>query len=121
MASADEICTSAYPSHLMAWARHYALAHKLRLRAVLAAALGEYAAKRQQRPEVGPTPQLHYRRGHPTADVEAEQRALLSASPRGRPLGRRRRSRSPQRPIRNPAADDPTADGAVVKSAGEKT
>lgn len=101
----DAICTSAYPAHLLKWARKYALAHKLRLRAVLAAALGEYAAKRKQRPEVGPEPQLHYQRGHPSAAVEAEQQALLSASTRGRSLRRRGYARSPQQPSHVPIAD----------------
>ena len=83
-----QVCTSTYPVELLAWAREYALAHDLRLRAVLTAALAEYAAKREQRADVGPQPQLHYRRGHPPAGVEAQQRALLVASRRGRPLRR---------------------------------
>lgn len=67
------------------WARAYALAHGLRLKSVLNAALAEYAARRQQT-EAGPEPQLHYRRGHPSAELMGRQQQLMRGSRRGRKL-----------------------------------
>jgi hypothetical protein len=67
------------------WARGYAQAHKLSLRAVINSALAEYAARRQQT-DTGPEPQLHFRRGHPSAEATRRQRELLAGSTRGRKL-----------------------------------
>lgn len=65
--------------------RAYAQAHLLNLRSVLHAALADYAARRQQT-DTGPEPQLHFRRGHPSAEVTRHQRELLAGSTRCRRL-----------------------------------
>lgn len=79
------VATVEYEAPTYAWARAYAQQHKLNLRAVLNAALAEYAARRQQT-QAGPEPQLHYRRGHPSAEITRRQRALVVGSKRGRKL-----------------------------------
>lgn len=68
---------------LLAWARRYATLHGLTVRAVLNAALAEYAARREQT-KAPPAPQLHFRRGHPPSSTLERQRDLVRVDPRGR-------------------------------------
>lgn len=68
---------------LLSWARAYAARHGLTVRAVLNAALAEYAARREQTAAPA-APQLHYRRGHPPASVLKRQALILKVDPRGR-------------------------------------
>lgn len=67
------------------WARGYAQAHRLSLRAVINSALAEYAARRRQT-DSGPQPKLHFQRGHPSAEITRRQRELTTGSTRGRKL-----------------------------------
>lgn len=68
---------------LLNWARRYAVRTGLTIRAVLNAALAEYAARRDQT-GASPLPQLHFRRGHPPAALIERQHELLRVDPRGR-------------------------------------
>lgn len=86
------------------WAREYARTHGLNLRSVLNAALAEYAARRQQT-QTGPEPQLHYGRGHPSAEITRRQRELVVGSKRGRKL----REPSEARPQTRGLKECPTA------------
>lgn len=72
-----------YEPDLLRWARAYAARNGLTVRAVLNAALAEYAARRDQT-GASPLPQLHFRRGHPSAPTIERQRALMRVDPRGR-------------------------------------
>ncbi len=83
--TATAIVTSEYDGITYGWTRAYARAHHLSLRTVLNAALAEYAARRQQT-DTGPEPQLHFRRGHPPAELTRRQQQLLLGSRRGRKL-----------------------------------
>ncbi|HAF08825.1 MAG TPA: hypothetical protein DCK98_01925 [Chloroflexi bacterium] len=76
-----------YPQTLADDAHGYALAHGLSLNVLLSAALAEYLAKRRER-GVAPAPQLHYRKGHPPADLVKLQQDLMRVDPRGRKLRR---------------------------------
>jgi hypothetical protein len=69
-------------------AHRYALAHSLSLNALLSMALAEYLAKRRESGAV-PAPQLHYRKGHPPADLVRLQQELMRRDPRGRKLTER--------------------------------
>lgn len=85
MCALTAVVTSEYDGTTYEWARAYARAHGLNLRSVLNAALAEYAARRQQT-DTGPEPQLHYRRGHPSAELTRRQQQLMRGSRRGRKL-----------------------------------
>ena len=76
---------SRYPAEMADAARAYARGHRLSMKVLLAAALAEYLAKRAD-PKVGPAPQLHYRRGRPTAELIAFQARLMHVDHRGRKI-----------------------------------
>ncbi len=76
---------SRYPIEMADAARIYARAHGLSMKVVLAAALAEYLARRADH-TVGPAPQLHYRRGRPTAQLIAFQARLMHVDHRGRKI-----------------------------------
>jgi hypothetical protein len=74
-----------YPESLVDEAHDYARRHRLHLNVVLAAAVAEYLAKRR----VGsgdPSPQLHYVRGHASAESIRLREQLMRIEPRGRKL-----------------------------------
>jgi hypothetical protein len=77
-----------YPQTLVDDAHGYAVAHGLSLNVLLSAALAEYLAKRREG-GAAPAPQLHYRKGHPPADLVKLQQDLMHVDPRGRKLHRR--------------------------------
>jgi hypothetical protein len=77
-----------YPQTIANEAHDYAIAHGLSLNALLAMALAEYLAKRREG-DGTPVPQLHYRKGHPPADLVRLQQQLMRRDPRGRKLTER--------------------------------
>ncbi len=77
-----------YPHALADEAHDYALEHGLSLNVLLSVALAEYLAKRR-RGDAGPAPQLHYRKGHPPAELVQEQQQLMHVDPRGRKMADR--------------------------------
>jgi hypothetical protein len=77
-----------YPQTVAEQAHDYALAHGLSLNALLSMALAEYLAKRRESGAV-PAPQLHYRKGHPPAELVRLQQELMQRDPRGRKLTER--------------------------------
>lgn len=77
-----------YPRALVDEAHGYAVKHDLSLNVVLAVALAEYLAKRRAG-DTTPAPQLHYRKGHPPAELVRLQQALMQRDPRGRKLTER--------------------------------
>jgi hypothetical protein len=74
-----------YPDAIADEAHAYAIANGLSLNALLSMALAEYLAKRRTG-GAGPAPQLHYRKGHPPADVVRLQQDLMHVDPRGRKM-----------------------------------
>ena len=77
-----------YPTHLAEDAHRYAIDQGLSLNVLLSVALAEYLAKRR-RGDAGPAPQLHYRKGHPPAELVQEQQQLMHVDPRGRKMADR--------------------------------
>lgn len=75
--------TTEWDAALIEWARAYAVRNGLTVRAVLNAALAEYAAVRDQT-DASPAPHLHHRRGHPSAATVQRQQEILRVDPRGR-------------------------------------
>jgi hypothetical protein len=73
-----------YPQSIADQAHTYALAHGLSLNALLSMALAEYLAKRES--GALPAPQLHYRKGHPPAELVRLQQELMRRDPRGRKM-----------------------------------
>jgi hypothetical protein len=75
-----------YPESVVDEAHEYARRHRLHLNVVLAAAVAEYLAKRRDRESDDPAPQLHYRRGHESAESMRLREQLMRVDPRGRKL-----------------------------------
>lgn len=74
-----------YPQSIVDAAHEYAIAHGLSLNALLSMALAEYLAKRRESGAAA-APQLHYRKGHPPAELVRLQQELMQRDPRGRKL-----------------------------------
>jgi hypothetical protein len=111
-----------YPMELVQDAHTYALEHELSLNVLLSAALAEYLAKREQG-DGDPTPQLHYRRGHPSASAVKRQEELMKVDHRGRKLrgwSHSERPRSGRRPFADAAAAHPLADHERDGRAGRR-
>ena len=107
-----------YPESVVDEAHEYARRHRLHLNVILAAAVAEYLAKRRDREGDDPAPQLHYRRGHESAESMRLREQLMRVDPRGRKLHARScRATSVGDGQANSRLESATADAAVAHHA----
>jgi hypothetical protein len=109
-----------YPESVVDAAHEYARRHRLHLNVILAAAVAEYLAKRRDRESDDPAPQLHYRRGHESAESMRFREQLMRVDPRGRKLhGRSCRATSVSDGQAKRQHESGTADEAVANDAAD--